>query len=69
MMRVGAGIGVQGELMPTTKTTAPSVGRIGLDTPIWDAEFAARWEALKHNRPQPPAAPVKRKPRRQSPQK
>jgi len=71
MMRVGAGIGVQGELMPTTKTTMtePRTARIGADTPIWDAEFAARWDEITHDTPSVPAAPVKRKPRRPAPQK
>jgi hypothetical protein len=70
MMRVGAGIGVQGDLMPTTKTmTRPAPPRIGVETPIWDAEFAARWDAIQHGKPSVAAAPVKRKPGRPSPQK
>ena len=31
--------------MPTTTMTMTET--IGADTPIWDAEFAARWEALQ----------------------
>jgi hypothetical protein len=42
-------------------TTTSAVGRVGLDTPIWDQEFAERWEALRSDAP--PAEPVKGKPR------
>lgn len=49
--------------MPTTNTIA--TGKIGADTPIWDAEFAARWDELHSpSTPSPKAAPVKRKPAR-----